>query len=75
MANTSQTAAPVANSTGSVSNQAVQVLQGNLMENQYGAGVVCQNAMLTVSPFVTTDVFTKTPTELHLSHASLQHGH
>ena len=35
MANTSQTAAPVANSTGSVSNQAVQVLQGNLIENQY----------------------------------------
>tara|TARA_R100000697_G_scaffold3637_1_gene8077 strand:- start:173 stop:769 length:597 start_codon:yes stop_codon:yes gene_type:complete len=61
MANTSQTAAPVANSTGSVSNQAVQVLQGNLIENQYGAGVVCQNAMLTVSPFVTTTFSQKRP--------------
>ena len=61
MANVSQTSAPVANSTGSVSNQAVQVLQGNLIENQYGAGVVCQNAMLTVSPFVTTTFSQKRP--------------
>ena len=39
MANTSQTAAPVANSTGSVSNQAVQVLQGNLIETSMVLGL------------------------------------
>ena len=42
LANTSSTAAPVAQSSSSVSNQAVQVLQGNLIESQFGGGIVCQ---------------------------------
>ncbi len=32
---------------------AIQTLQGNLIQNQYGGGVVCQGPMLTFSPFVT----------------------
>ena len=52
-ANTSQTAAPVANSSGSVTNMAIQSLQGNLIQNQYGGNILCQGPMLTFSPFVT----------------------
>ena len=64
LANTSSTAAPVAQSSSSVSNQAVQVLQGNLIESQFGNGVVCQNSMLTISPFVTTTYNQKRPQDL-----------
>ena len=32
---------------------AIQTLQGNLIQNQYGGGVVCQGPMLTFSPFIT----------------------
>ena len=53
LANTSQTAAPVANTSASLTNMAIQTLQGNLIQNQYGGGVVCQGPMLTFSPFVT----------------------
>ncbi len=53
LANTSQTAAPVANSSGSVTNMAIQSLQGNLIQNQYGGNIVCQGPMLTFSPFLT----------------------
>ncbi len=52
-AQTSQTAAPVANSSGSVTNMAIQSLQGNLIQNQYGGNIVCQGPMLTFSPFLT----------------------
>ena len=64
LANSSSTAAPVAQSSSSVSNQAVQVLQGNLIESQFGGGVVCQNSMLTISPFVTTTYNQKRPQDL-----------
>ena len=64
LANNSSTAAPVAQSSSSVSNQAVQVLQGNLIESQFGGGVVCQNSMLTISPFVTTTYNQKRPQDL-----------
>ena len=67
LANTSSTAAPVAQSSSSVSNQAVQVLQGNLIESQFGGGVVCQNSMLTISPFVTTTYNQKRPQDLRYS--------
>ena len=67
LANTSSTAAPVAQSSSSVSNQAVQVLQGNLIESQFGNGVVCQNSMLTISPFVTTTYNQKRPQDLRYS--------
>ena len=32
---------------------AIQTLNGNLVQNQYGGGVVCQGPMLTFSPFIT----------------------
>ena len=53
LAQTSQTAAPVANSSGSVTNMAIQSLQGNLIQNQYGGNILCQGPMLTFSPFLT----------------------
>jgi len=40
------------------------VLQGNLIESQFGGGVVCQNSMLTISPFVTTTFNQKRPQDL-----------
>ena len=38
----SATASPVANSSGSVTNQAIQVLQGPYITNTYGGGISCQ---------------------------------
>ena len=49
----SATASPIANSTGSVTNQAIQVLQGPYITNQYGDGISCQGPTLNVTPFVT----------------------
>ena len=44
-------AAPVATSSGSVVNQAVQVTPSNNFAQNYGRGVVCQGTSLTVSTF------------------------
>jgi hypothetical protein len=44
-------AGPSASATGNVTNQAVQVLQGPYAVNTYGAGVSCQGATFSVSPF------------------------
>ena len=63
LANTSQTAAPVANSSGSVTNMAIQSLQGNMIQNQYGNGIVCQGPMLTASPFLTDSFQQQLPKE------------
>ena len=49
----SATANPIANSSGSVTNQAIQVLQGPYITNQYGDGISCQGSTLNVTPFVT----------------------
>jgi len=49
----SATAAPVANSSGSVTNQAIQVLQGPYITNTYGGGVQCQGATRNFTPYVT----------------------
>ena len=49
----SATASPIANSSGSVTNQAIQVLQGPYINNQYGGGISCQGPTLNVTPFVT----------------------
>ena len=49
----SATANPVANSSGSVTNQAIQVLQGPYITNTYGNGIQCQGPTLNISPFVT----------------------
>ena len=44
----SATANPIANSSGSVTNQAIQVLQGPYITNTYGGGVQC--CLLYTSP-------------------------
>ena len=49
----SATAAPVANSSGSVTNQAIQVLQGPYITNTYGAGIQCQGPTVNFTPYVT----------------------
>ena len=49
----SATAAPVANSSGSVTNQAIQVLQGPYITNSYGNGVQCQGPTRNFTPYVT----------------------
>ena len=48
----SATANPIANSSGSVTNQAIQVLQGPYITNTYGGGVSCQGSTLNVTPYV-----------------------
>ena len=53
MGGVSATAAPVANSSGSVTNQAIQVLQGPYITNTYGGGIQCQGPTLNITPFVT----------------------
>ena len=52
-AQTSSTAAPVANSSGSVTNMGIQNLPGNSVTNHYGGNIICQGPMLTFSPFLT----------------------
>lgn len=44
---------PQATSSGSVTNQAVQVLQGPYVTNSYGGGVTCQGPTFNLTPFVT----------------------
>ena len=48
----SATANPIANSSGSVTNQAIQVLQGPYVTNTYGNGVSCQGTTLNMTPYV-----------------------
>ena len=48
----SATANPIANSSGSVTNQAIQVLQGPYITNTYGGGVQCQGATFNVTPYL-----------------------
>ena len=47
------TANPVANSSGSVTNQAIQMLTGPFPSNSYGPAIQCQGPSLNISPFVT----------------------
>ena len=47
----SATANPIANSSGSVTNQAIQVLQGPYITNQYGNGIACQGPTMNVTPY------------------------
>ena len=54
-AQVSSTAAPVANSSGSVTNQAVQVVPGKNFVYQYG-NFSCQGTSFTINPFVSTTV-------------------
>ena len=59
----SATANPVANSSGSVSNLAVQNLSGPYITNTHGNGVSCQGATLSITPFATLQDSWKEPYE------------
>ena len=59
----SATANPVANSSGSVTNQAIQVLQGPYVTNTYGNGISCQGPTMNVTPFLTGNIAVKRPYE------------
>ena len=59
----SATANPIANSSGSVTNQAIQVLQGPYITNQYGNGIACQGPTMNVTPYVTGTGSFKRPFE------------
>ena len=61
-AQVSSTAAPVANSSGSVTNQAVQVVPGKNFVYQYG-NFSCQGTSLTISPFLSTTTSWANPYE------------
>ena len=59
----SATANPVANSSGSVTNQAIQVLQGPYITNTYGGGIQCQGPTMNVTPYLTGTGSFKRPFE------------
>ena len=59
----SATASPVANSSGSVTNQAIQVLQGPYITNTYGSGIQCQGPTRNFTPYVTGSVSAAKPYE------------
>ena len=59
----SATASPIANSSGSVTNQAIQVLQGPYITNTYGAGIQCQGPTMNFTPYVTGAVSQQHPYE------------
>jgi len=61
----SATANPIANSSGSVTNQAIQVLQGPYITNTYGGGIQCQGPTMNITPYVTGGVAFKKPFETH----------
>jgi len=59
----SATANPIANSSGSVTNQAIQVLQGPYITNTYGNGIQCQGPTMNITPFLTGNIAIKRPYE------------
>ena len=61
----SATANPVANSSGSVTNQAIQVLQGPYVTNTYGDGISCQGPTLNITPFITDSHSFQKPREYY----------
>ena len=61
----SATANPVANSSGSVTNQAIQVLQGPYITNTYGDGISCQGPTLNITPFLTDSHSFQTPRQYY----------
>ena len=63
MGGVSATANPIANSSGSVTNQAIQVLQGPYITNTYGGGIQCQGATMNITPYVTGTGSFKRPWE------------
>ena len=63
MGGVSATASPVANSSGSVTNQAIQVLQGPYITNTYGGGIQCQGPTRNFTPYVTGTASASKPYE------------
>ena len=61
----SSTAAPVANSSGSVTNQAVQVVPSRQFSNNYGSGISCQGTTLHINPFLSSTTSWADPYESH----------
>ena len=61
----SSTAAPVANSSGSVTNQAVQVVPSRQFTNTYGSGISCQGTTLNINPFISSTTGWADPYESH----------
>ena len=61
----SATASPIANSSGSVTNQAIQVLQGPYITNTYGGGIQCQGETVNITPFITGSVSKQDPYEAY----------
>ena len=59
----SATASPIANSSGSVTNQAIQVLQGPYITNTYGGGIQCQGPTMNFTPYVTGTASAQKPYE------------
>jgi len=59
----SATANPVANSSGSVTNQAIQVLQGPYVTSQMGDGISCQGATFNFTPYITGNISQQHPYE------------
>ena len=59
----SATANPIANSSGSVTNQAIQVLQGPYITNTYGGGIQCQGPTMNITPYLTGTGSFKRPFE------------
>ena len=59
----SATANPIANSSGSVTNQAIQVLQGPYVTSQYGDGISCQGSTFNFTPYATGNLSQQHPYE------------
>ena len=57
---------PQATSSGSVVNNATQVLNGPYHTNSYGGGIMCQGPTLNISPFLTTSVSGQYPYEAYV---------
>tara|TARA_R110002050_G_scaffold16780_1_gene50672 strand:+ start:728 stop:1462 length:735 start_codon:yes stop_codon:yes gene_type:complete len=68
-AQVSSTAAPVANSSGSVTNQAVQVVPSRQFTNTYGGGISCQGSTLNINPFISSTTGWADPYESHYNEA------
>ena len=59
------TANPIANSSGSVTNQAIQVLQGPYVTNTYGNQISCQGSTFNATPYIQYSNSWKDPFERH----------
>ena len=68
MGGVSATANPIANSSGSVTNQAIQVLQGPYITNTYGNQISCQGPTFNATPYIQYSNSWKDPFERTYMH-------